>query len=67
MAQIADKNYPKSMLASYELGLMYEKKGDAKRAAQKYQRATQLEEIGDLTKEMMFAKYDDMRSLIQKK
>ncbi|MBC5837424.1 alpha/beta hydrolase [Flavobacterium muglaense] len=67
LSQIADKNYPKSMLASYQLGLMYEKKGDAKRAAQKYQRASQLEEIGDLTKDMMFEKYDDMKSLTQKK
>jgi hypothetical protein len=30
LAEIADKNYPKSMLASYQLGLMYEKMGDAK-------------------------------------
>jgi hypothetical protein len=66
LAQIADKNYPKSMLASYELGLMYEKNGDAKRAASKYQRASQLEEIGSLTKEMMFEKYDEMKSLTQK-
>ena len=67
LAEIADKNYPKSMLASYQLGLMYEKQGDAKRAAQKYQRASQLEEIGDLTKDMMFEKYDAMKSLTQKK
>ena len=67
LAEIADKNYPKSMLASYELGLMYEKQGDAKRAAQKYQHASQLEEIGDLTKDMMFEKYDAMKSLTQKK
>jgi hypothetical protein len=32
------------------------------RAASKYLRASQLEEIGDLTKEMMFNKYDDMKS-----
>lgn len=63
LAQLANKNYPKSMLADYELGLMFEKQGDAKRAAQKYQRASQLEEIGDLTKEMMYNKYDDMKSL----
>jgi predicted alpha/beta superfamily hydrolase len=67
LAEIADKNYPKSMLASYELGLMYEKSGDPKRAAQKYQHASQLEEIGDLTKDMMYEKYDSMKSLIQKK
>jgi hypothetical protein len=35
------------MLASYQLGLMYEKMGDVKRAASKYQRASQLEEIGN--------------------
>jgi hypothetical protein len=67
LAEIADKNYPKSMLAAYELGLMYEKSGDPKRAAQKYQHASQLEEIGDLTKDMMYEKYDSMKSLIQKK
>lgn len=67
LAEIADKNYPKSMLASYQLGLMYEKMGDAKKAGAKYQRATQMEEIGSLTKEMMFEKYDNMKSLTQKK
>lgn len=67
LAEVADKNYPKSMLASYQLGLMYEKMGDAKRAASKYQRASQLEEIGNLTKDMMFDKYDSMLSLTQKK
>lgn len=67
LAQIANKNYPKSMLADYELGLMYEKTGDTKKAAQKYQRASQLDEIGDLTKEMMYNKYDDMKSLTVKK
>lgn len=67
LALIASKNYPKSMLADYELGLMYEKTGDAKKAANKYQRASQLEEIGDLTKEMMYNKYDDMKSLTVKK
>lgn len=67
LAEVADKYYPKSMLASYELGLMYEKRGDVKRAASKYQRASQLDEIGDLTKEMMYNKYDDMKSQTIKK
>lgn len=67
LAQIANKNYPKSMLADYELGLMFEKLGDSKKAAKKYQTASQLEEIGDLTKDMMMEKFDDMQSLIQKK
>jgi hypothetical protein len=67
LAQIANKYYPKTMLADYELGLMYEKQGDAKKAAKKYQNASQQEEIGDLTKDMMMGKFDDMQSLIQKK
>lgn len=67
LADIAKKNYPKSMLASYEIGLMYEKIGDAKKAAKSYQTASQLEEIGDLTKDMMYKKYEDMKSLTPKK
>lgn len=67
LAEIANKNYPKSMLADYELGLMYEKMGDSKKAAKRYQTASQLEEIGDLTKNMMMEKYDDMTSQTPKK
>lgn len=60
LAEVADKNYPKSMLSSYELGLMFEKKGDNKRAARYYQLASQLEPIGNLTKDMMIDKYYDI-------
>jgi len=67
LAVLARKNYPKSMLAEYELGLMYEKTGDAKKAAKAYQNASQQEEIGDLTKDMMFEKLDEMKSLTPKK
>lgn len=67
LSVIAKKNYPKSMLSDYELGLMYEKTGDAKKAAKMYQTASQLEEIGNLTKDMMFQKLDDMKSLTPKK
>ncbi|MFV5690943.1 alpha/beta hydrolase [Flavobacterium sp. LT1R49] len=67
LSDIANKNYPKSMLANYELGLMYEKTGDTKKAAKSYQTASQLEEIGNLTKDMMYQKYDDMKSLTPKK
>lgn len=67
LAQVADKNYPKSMLASYELALMYEKKEDYKRAAKYYQKASQMEPISDLTTTMMMNKFDDMQSLTPKK
>jgi hypothetical protein len=67
LSQIAKKNYPKSMLADYELGLMHEKLGDTKKAAKSYQKASQFEEIGNLTKDMMFTKFDEMQSLTPKK
>ena len=67
LAQVADKNYPKSMLANYELALMYEKKEDYKKAAKHYQKASQMNPIGDLTTTMMMDKFDDMQSLTPKK
>lgn len=67
LSDIARKNYPKSMLADYEMGLMYEKLGDSKKAAKSYQNASQLEEIGSLTADMMYQKYDDMKNLTPKK
>ena len=67
LAEIANKNYPKSMLAEYELGLMYEKLEDFKKAAKRYQNASQLEEIGDLSKTMMTNKYEDMMAKTLKK
>ncbi len=67
LSELAKKNFPKSMLANYELGLMYENKIDYKRAAKAYQDASQLEEIGDLTKDMMTQKTSDMRMLTPKK
>lgn len=67
LSEIARKNYPKSMLADYELGLMYEKLSDYKKAAKAYQKATQFDEIGDLTQDMMFEKLEEMQSLTPKK
>lgn len=63
MAEIANVNYPKAMLGEYELGLMYEKLGDPKRASKKYQNASQMEPIGDLSKDMMYEKMDQMNAL----
>lgn len=61
LAQLARKNYPKSMLADYEMAQMYEKTGDLKRAIKAYQTAFQREEIGDLTKDMMIERADDLK------
>lgn len=67
LAELARKNYPKAMLADYELGLMHEKLGDSKKAAKSYQKASQFDEIGDLSKDMMLEKYEEMQSLTPKK
>lgn len=67
LSGIARKNYPKSMLADYELGLMYEKLKEFKKAANAYQKAHQFDSIGDLSKEMMHDKFDEMQSLTKKK
>ena len=40
---------------------------DMKRAAKSYQNAFQMNEIGDLTKEMMLQKSNDMKALTPKK
>jgi predicted alpha/beta superfamily hydrolase len=67
LSEIARKNYPKSMLADYELGLMHEKLGDFKKAANAYQKAALFDAIGDLTKDIMLDKLDEMQSLTIKK
>lgn len=58
LAALAKKNYPKSMLSQYHMAMFYEKTGDTKRAAKAYQNAYQMDEIGDLTKDMMLEKSD---------
>jgi hypothetical protein len=67
LAQLARKNYPKSMLADYELGQMYEKQGDNARAVKSYLAAFQREEIGDLTKDMMIERADELKKSLPKK
>ncbi|NUY80333.1 alpha/beta hydrolase [Flavobacterium sp. MAH-1] len=61
LAQLAEKNYPRTMLADYEMAQMYERKGDNAKAIKSYMRAYQMEEIGDLTKDMMINKADELK------
>ena len=63
LADLAKKNYPKSMLADYEMAQMYEKTGDNKKAIKSYQTAYQKEEIGHLTKDMMLDKADELKNM----
>ena len=67
LAQLAKKNYPKTMLSQYHMAQMYEKSGDIKGAAKAYQNAFQYEEIGDLTKDMMLEKADELKKSLPKK
>lgn len=67
LSVLARKSYPKSMLPEYHLAMMFEKKGDNKKAAKYYLAAFQKEEIGNLTKEMMIDKADDLKKTFAKK
>ena len=67
LAQLAEKNYPKTMLADYEMAQMYEKKGEIAKAVKTCMRAYQLEEVGDLTKEMMINRADELKATLPKK
>lgn len=62
LADLARKNYPKTMLSDYHMAMMYEKTGDNKKAAKAYQVAFQKDEIGDLTKDMMLDKADELKN-----
>lgn len=66
LAQLSRKMYPKSMLGDYHMAMYYEKTGDAKRAVKSYQNAFTMEPIGNLTKDMMLNKADELRSGIKK-
>ncbi|MCF6129361.1 alpha/beta hydrolase [Flavobacterium sp. AS60] len=67
LAQLAKKNYPKSMLADYQMGQMYEKTGENAKAVKSYMTAFQREEIGDLTKDMMIERADELKKSLPKK
>jgi hypothetical protein len=67
LAIISDKNYPKSMLGDYELATMFEQKGDNPRAVRYYMSGFNKEEIADLTKDMMFAKAEELKKTFAKK
>ena len=64
LAILADKHYGKSMLSDYYMAQMYERKEDFKRAQKKYLSAFQKEPIGDLDKDMMYDKSEEMKQLM---
>lgn len=66
LAQEANKNYPKSMLGDYYLASYYEQTGDFKRAAKTYLNAFPKEAIGDIDKDKMIIKSDELRAKAEK-
>lgn len=66
LAQLSNKSYPKAMLGEYHMARYYESSGDLKRAVKSYQNAFNMEPIGDLSKDMMLSKADELRSQIKK-
>lgn len=66
LAAVAKKQYPKSMLSQYHMAMYYEKTGDMKKAAKAYQSAFTLEEIGDLTKDSMLQRADELKYAVSR-
>ncbi|KAB1156906.1 alpha/beta hydrolase [Flavobacterium luteum] len=62
LSDLAKRDYPKSMLSDFYLALMYEKKGDFKKASKTYQGAYLKEEIRDLTTQIMLDKADELKN-----
>lgn len=60
LAELADKNYPKTILPEYYKGLFYEKTGDNKRAKKTYMNGMDMKEIGEYTREMLLAKTEKL-------
>ena len=63
LAELAKKNYPKTMLADYQRAMMYDKTGNYKKAASSYMAAAQKDEIGPLTKSMMMDRVEEMKNM----
>lgn len=61
LSDLAKRDYPKSMLSDFYLALMYEKKGDLKKASKTYQGAYLKGEIRDLTTQIMLDKAEELR------
>lgn len=60
LAELANDNYPKTILPEYYKGLFYEKTGDSKRAKKIYMNCIDLKEIGEYTREMMVQKTEKL-------
>ncbi|WP_111307785.1 alpha/beta hydrolase [Confluentibacter sediminis] len=62
LSKMARKDYPKTLLGSYYIARFYEETGDPKKAMKTYQSAYILDEIGDITKDLMLEKADAIKA-----
>jgi predicted alpha/beta superfamily hydrolase len=62
LADLARKNYPKTLIGEYYTALYYEKTGDIKRAIKTYINSYAFNEIGDITKDFMLERAEILKS-----
>lgn len=62
LSKMAQKQYPKTLLGSYYVARFYEETGDTKKAMKTYQSAYILEEIADISKDLMLEKADAIKA-----
>ncbi|WP_417352748.1 alpha/beta hydrolase [Flavobacterium alkalisoli] len=62
LAEVAKKNYPKTILGEYYEALFYEKTGNIKKAVKIYTNSYNFEEIGGITKDFMLEKAEILKS-----
>lgn len=67
LAQISGEQYEKTMLYDYHMGMYYEHRQEYAKAIRNYTAAFTKEPIGDLTKDFMMNKAEDLKKFVPKK
>ncbi|WP_258928573.1 hypothetical protein [Flavobacterium davisii] len=67
LAQISGQQYEKTMLYEYHMGMYWEKRGEIKRALKFYQDSFNKTEIGDITRDFMMNKAEELKAKLPKK
>lgn len=62
LADLARKNYPKTIFGEYYTGLYFEMTGDKKRAIKTYVNSYSLKSVAEYNKDMMMKKAEDIKS-----
>ena len=62
LGKLARKEHPDTMLGNYYLGRFFEETGEPKKAMRTYQSAFLLQEVGNLTKDLMLEKSDAIKA-----